>query len=117
MTAIPKITLALAASAAPMLAAAPAFAWDNQGHMATGAIAYDTRMRQDPQVAAKVLAIMAHHPDRARFDRELGDASGATRDRLLLEYMARWPDDVGGTPSVSMRRRASNWSRMCESWS
>lgn len=41
---------------------------------------------------------MAAHPDRARFARELGAATGPARDRLLFEFMARWPDDIRRTP-------------------
>jgi len=90
----------LAAVALSVAAASPARAWDKQGHMATGAIAYDTLMRENPRVVAQIVALMAHHPDRARFERELaGVAPGSARDRLLFEYMARWPDDVGGTPA------------------
>lgn len=84
---------------AALMAAAPARAWDNQGHMATGAIAYDRLMAQDPKVVAQIVALMARHPDRARFERELAGAPAAERGRLLFEYMARWPDDVGGTPA------------------
>jgi len=92
-------TWAAALAAAALTLAAPARAWDNQGHMATGAIAYDVLVREDPRRVAQIVALMAHHPDRARFDRELGAATGPARDRLLFEYMARWPDDVGGTPA------------------
>jgi hypothetical protein len=52
----------------------------------------------DPQAVRAVLAIMTAHPDRARFARELGDAQGPARDRLMFEYVARWPDDIRRTP-------------------
>ena len=90
--------LAALAAAAALVAAGPAAAWDNQGHMATGAIAYDAIARSRPDLVRAVVAIMAAHPDRARFERELGAAQGPARDRLLFEYMARWPDDVRRTP-------------------
>lgn len=89
----------LAALAALMAAAAPARAWDNQGHMATGAIAYDRLMATDPALVRRIVALMAAHPDRDRFERELAGTPAAERDRRLFEYMARWPDDVGGTPA------------------
>lgn len=82
-----------------LAAAGPARAWDNQGHMATGAIAYDRLMATDPERVRAIVALMAAHPDRARFERELAGTPAAARDRRLFEYMARWPDDVGGTPA------------------
>ena len=67
--------------------------------MATGAVAYEDLARRDPPALAAILRLMAAHPDRARFERELEDLSpGPTRDRRLLELMARWPDDVRRTP-------------------
>lgn len=91
--------LAMAMSAA-LLAAAPgaAFAWSNQGHQATGAIAYDDLMRTDPAIVAKIVAIEQSHPDKARFDKRLGNLTGAARDRMLFELMARWPDDAREGP-------------------
>jgi len=83
------------------LAAAPsttAFAWSNQGHMVTGAIAYDDLARTDPGLIAKIEAIMANHPDKARFDRALVGYSGEARTRRLFEMMARWPDDARNGP-------------------
>ena len=88
----------VAALLAGLWAAGSAAAWDNQGHMATGSIAYDELLRTRPQAFREVVRLMVSHPDRARFDRELGPAAGAERDRLLFEYMARWPDDVRRTP-------------------
>jgi S1/P1 Nuclease len=81
-----------------LLAAAPAHAWSNQGHMATGALAYDTLAARDPAAVAAIVAIMAAHPDRLRFDRDLAGLVGEVRTRRLFEQMARWPDDIRGTP-------------------
>ena len=75
-----------------------AFAWSNQGHMVTGAIAYDDLARTDPGLIAKIEAIMANHPDKARFDRALAGFSGEARTRRLFELMARWPDDARNGP-------------------
>ncbi len=52
---------------------AAALAWLPDGHMATGALAYDALERRDPQAVAAVVRIMQFHPERARFDRTLGD--------------------------------------------
>jgi S1/P1 Nuclease len=85
---------------AALLALAPghAFAWSNQGHMATGAIAYDTLSARDPAAVAAIVAIMERHPDRARFDAALKGLSGDARTRVMFQYMARWPDDIRPTP-------------------
>lgn len=77
--------------------ASPALAWNDQGHMATGAIAYDALSRDDPATISSIVALMRTHPDRARFDKTLGSLTGAQRDRRLFELMARWPDDIRGT--------------------
>ena len=67
--------------------------------MTNGALAYDDLARRDPAALDTVLRLMAAHPDRARFDRELeGMPPGMARDRRLFELMARWPDDVRRTP-------------------
>jgi hypothetical protein len=75
-----------------------AFAWSNQGHMVTGAIAYDDLARTDPGLIATIEKIMASHPDKARFDRALAGFSGEKRARRLFELMARWPDDARNGP-------------------
>ena len=80
------------------LVGSPARAWLGDGHMATGALAYDALMRRDPQAAAAVLRLMRAHPDRARFDANLGALEGPARDRRTFELMARWPDEVRRTP-------------------
>ncbi len=74
-----------------------AAAWLPDGHMATGALAYDALERRDPAAAAVVIRLMATHPDRVRFDRTLGDLAGPARDRRTFELMARWSDDVRRT--------------------
>lgn len=75
----------------------PALAWNNQGHMATGTIAYDTLARSNPETIATIVAIMRAHPDHARFERALGSLAGPARDRRLFALMARWPDDIRKT--------------------
>ena len=91
------VALPALAAALGLASARPAAAWDNQGHMASGAIAYDLLSRRRPQEVRAVVVLMAAHPDRTRFDRELGATVGPARDRLLFEYMARWPDDARRT--------------------
>jgi hypothetical protein len=95
---VARALLAMAATIALLIGGAPARAWSNAGHMASGAIAHDKLAAADPAALRVVLAIMAHHPDAARFARNLGTTRGPERDRLLFEWMARWPDDIRPTP-------------------
>lgn len=81
-----------------LVAPAPALAWNDQGHMATGYIAYDTLKAEHPQAVTAILAIMRDHPDRARFDQQLAGLSGPARERRLFALMARWPDDIRNGP-------------------
>ncbi len=75
-----------------------ALAWLPPGHMATGAIAYDSLERRDPDAVAAIVSLERAHPDHARFDLLLGDAQRSVRQRKLFELMARWPDDARGGP-------------------
>lgn len=88
-----RAVIALILIAAPL----PAAAWSNQGHMATGLIAYDRLARDNPDAVAAIVAIMARHPDKARFDRNLAGLTGPARARALFMWMARWPDDIRDT--------------------
>ena len=78
------------------LAPQPTFAWLSPGHMATGAIAYDSLNRRDPAAVAAIVGLEQFHPDRARLDQMLGGLEGAAREKKLFELMARWPDDARG---------------------
>jgi hypothetical protein len=75
-----------------------ASAWVREGHMATGALAYDILEQRDPEAIAAILRLMQAHPDRARFDAQLGGLAGREGERRLFELMAIWPDAVRGTP-------------------
>ena len=78
--------------------AGPALAWLPEGHLATGAIAYDGLATTDPDALPAIDRIMRSHPERAWFDRELGSLAGPARTRRLLELMAIWPDVARGGP-------------------
>ena len=80
------------------IVATPAFAWGNQGHMAMGLIAYDRLVVRDPTAIAAIEALIAQHPDHARFDTALAGLEGAERERRLFALIARWPDDIRATP-------------------
>ncbi len=86
------------AFAACLLAAGRAAAWNNQGHMAVGEIAYDQLVRQDPRLVGAVVQTVAYLPQRQVMDRALRGAWGPARDRLTFAYLARWPDDIRGGP-------------------
>lgn len=95
-----KTTIAIALSAMTALGAmapAPALAWNDQGHMATGDIAYDALVRSHPESVAAIVAIMRAHPDHALFERRLAGLSGQARERRLFALMAVWPDDTRGS--------------------
>lgn len=80
-----------------LTAAGPARAWSAQGHMATGAIAFDLLSQRDPAAIAAIEQLMESHPDRARFESALQGLDGPARTRRLFELIARWPDDIRGT--------------------
>ena len=75
-----------------------AAAWLPEGHLATGAIAFDALERHNPEAVAAILRLMQSHPERARFDRDLGDLAGRARGRRTFELMAIWPDVARGGP-------------------
>ena len=81
-----------------LLAPRTARAWLTEGHMATGAIAYAALERHNPEAIAVVMRLMQSHPERARFDRDLGDLLGRARERRTFELMAIWPDVARGGP-------------------
>jgi len=95
-----KVAIAMAVSTAMALGAlapAPALAWNDQGHMATGDIAYDTLAARDPRAVAAIVAIMRDHPDHALFEKRLAGLTGKARERRLFALMAVWPDDTRGS--------------------
>lgn len=75
-----------------------AMAWLREGHMATGALAYDILEQRDPEAIATVLRLMQAHPDRARFDAQLDGLTGREGERRMFELMAIWADAVRDTP-------------------
>jgi len=79
------------------IAAAPAFAWGRQGHMATGLIAYDRLAVRDPSAIIAIEGLLAQHPDHARFESALAGLEGEERARRLFALIARWPDDIRAT--------------------
>ena len=66
--------------------------------MATGAIVYDVLARSDPRTLSAILAFVKFLPQRDRMNAALQGLSGSAYDRVVFEYLARWPDDVRGGP-------------------
>ena len=84
--------------AAVLLSPAAARAWLPEGHMATGAMAYDVLARRDKAALATVLRVMPAHPQWDRFAARLQGLDGAARDRRLFELMTTWADEARGGP-------------------
>jgi hypothetical protein len=84
------------------IAAAPCWAWNQAGHMTTGAIAYSTLKKDNPQALAKILATLHQHP---QFDtlwaKQLDRVDAADRDEALFMLAARWPDDIRDNPDYN----------------
>lgn len=93
---------------ASLAAPRPARAWSNQGHMATGAIAYDDLARTSPALVASVVRLMAAHPDRARFDAALGAPIGRVLSFTTGRAEAAFAENlaVARDPDAGDARRA-----------
>ena len=84
-------------SAAAILISIPtdAFAWNIPTHMITGAIAYQTLQREDPEKIITVSLMLQRHPWYAgRWRGQLDKISGPERLEVLFMLAARWADDV-----------------------
>ena len=87
------VALGAVVAATPSLA----LAWNNQGHMAIGEIAYDELAKSHPDIARRIVETADSLPRRDGLDAALKGVFGTQRDRLTFAYLARWPDDVRGT--------------------
>jgi hypothetical protein len=82
-----------------------AHAWNNTGHMITGAIAYRDAT---PEARAAALALLREHPEYAsRWSRWLARqrVPRAAQGEALFMLAARWPDDVRDDP----RQHRGEW--------
>ena len=101
VSACKRRTRSLIVAAAALLALfvpRTAGAWLPEGHLATGAIAYDALEIHAPEAVAVVLRLIRSHPEWARFDRDLDGLTGRARERRTFELMAIWPDVARGGP-------------------
>lgn len=79
------------------MSAPNAYAWSEETHMTTGAIAYDTILGQQPNLLSDIDAIVADHPNFKQLSAHAGNLRGNDRLRVMMQWMARWPDDIRGT--------------------
>ena len=87
----------LLAAGALFLAALPGAAWNRAGHMAMAAMAYDELRREAPASAARVIALLQHHPQyESRWKPQIAALTPEDQGRALFMLAARWPDDVRG---------------------
>ncbi len=81
-----------------VLSAIPkAHAWSEETHMTTGAIAFDTLQRLNPQILADLEQIIMEHPHYNLMLRKTENLHGRAKLRVMMQWMARWPDDIRGT--------------------
>lgn len=91
--------LGLLCAALALATGAPAaYAWSEETHQTTGAIAWADLARRDRAVLDELLLIAAAHQDYTLFAAHAKGLSEATRQRALFEWLARWPDDIRGGP-------------------
>ncbi len=77
-----------------VLGAMRVHALSQDGHATTAAIAYGELRARDPAIIARIVELMAQHPDRGTYRAVLSGATGETRERRLFMEMARWADDI-----------------------
>ncbi|HEY2760018.1 MAG TPA: S1/P1 nuclease [Pirellulales bacterium] len=81
---------------------ATCLAWTQAGHMATGAVAYDTLKEDDPQALTEILATLRQHPQyQSMWAGQLDRVDPADRDQALFMLAARWPDDIRNNPDYN----------------
>lgn len=76
--------------------AAPAFAWNDEGHMAVAYLAYQ---RLQPEARARVNALLKLNPYYAKWRAALPrGASEADTDRTIFMIASTWPDQIRSDP-------------------
>lgn len=76
------------------LAAAPAFAWNNCGHMLVAEIAYQELQRDHPELLARIIALLKKHPRIDDLEAEIAShhIHEDAHDHYLFLIAATWPD-------------------------
>jgi hypothetical protein len=76
-----------------------ASAWNKEGHMLSGAIAFQVLEQENPETINKVKAILQNHPFRSNeWKKELADLPASDQDLMLFMLAARWADDIRQDP-------------------
>ena len=76
--------------------AAPAFAWNDEGHMAVAYLAYQ-RLR--PETRGRVNALLKRNPYYARWRAAIPQGTPeAETDRMIFMIAATWPDQIRNDP-------------------
>ena len=82
---------------APLISITPAQAWSEETHMTTGAIAFDTLVKIKPDTLNIIEDIITAHPHYDELLANTAKLEGKARLRMMMQWMARWPDDIRGT--------------------
>ena len=85
-----------------LLLAPPALAWNKPTHAVIGAFAYDTLVKEHPEVIPRVIGLLEKHP---QWDSHIGKAVDAVppeeRGREAFMLMGRWADDIRSIPQYT----------------
>lgn len=76
---------------AVVLLATPVSGWNDKGHMAVAAVAYD--LLDDP-IKARVAELLALNPSSPWWSKRVASEPSETRAKLRFIYAALWPDDI-----------------------
>jgi hypothetical protein len=79
----------------------PSLAWNEGGHMVSGAMAYSELKQDSPKALARAVMLLQDHPDYPdTWAREVEKPFVPLEERELYLFMlaARWPDDIRGHP-------------------
>jgi len=87
------IRLAAVAAVALVLVSRPLVAWNDKGHMAVAAVAFDL-LSQPAQ--ARVAELLKLNPSSNRWNKLVASEPADTRAKLRFMYAALWPDDIKG---------------------
>ena len=85
------IRLVAAAVVALVLVSRPLVAWNDKGHMAVAAVAYDL-LSQPAQ--ARVAELLKLNPSSSRWTKLVASAPAAQQAKLRFMYASLWPDDI-----------------------
>ena len=88
-----RFAVVAAAMLLALLVPQTAEAWLPEGHLATGAIAFDALERRHPEAVAAILRLMQSHPERAWLDRYHAEVLARIGPRVEPQVRA-WLQEV-----------------------